>query len=692
MRSNINFPITALRGLLINLSKKGPSLQLGRVIAGLLAVCLLSAALPAKAQNPMDRFRGMGGGSKGSDTALRHRTEDTIVINYRFLDSSRLRKLDSSVYDWTQKYPIPNSYINLGNFGNAAKSLIFYPTMRSGWDPGWHSYDIYAFNTDETRFFNTTKPYTELGYSLGSKAEQMIGLTHTQNVTKNLNLALQYRLINAPGAMQNQTTNHNGYRFSGWYQSKNKRYQAFLVLVGNKLQSGENGGLRNPDDLNSLTYSSSKFNIPTRLGPYQAFSTNPFSVNIPTGTFYNNGFYTLRQQYDIIGKKDSIVTDSAVIPLFYPKFRAEHTIQYSVFRYRFIDNAPDTFFYVQNYNFVSWPDTLILQDKWRQLINDISLSEFPQSKNPQQFLKAGISLQNLRGFFDAGTKTFYNVFVHGEYRNRTRNQKWDIEAFGKIYLNGFNAGDYDASISMKRQISRTLGSLELGFQNVNRTPSFAFDQESSFGFGVPGFFKKENSTNLFGFFELPSRQLRMGINYYLINNYSYFYDYYHAGQVTNPFNIVQLSVDKVFRLRRHWVWRMSLVLQQKAGSSPINIPLFYTHNLFAYEGNLGFRNLNLATGVDLRYYTGYKADGYSPMIGQFFVQSDTTLRLRLPDISIYANFRIRSFTAYARLENLNTFQFSGPGGLGFNNYNFVAPNYPSAGLRLRIGIFWSFVN
>jgi len=43
------------------------------------------------AQNPMQRFGGMGGGSgqKGSDT-LEHRKNDTITIHYRYLDSSRL--------------------------------------------------------------------------------------------------------------------------------------------------------------------------------------------------------------------------------------------------------------------------------------------------------------------------------------------------------------------------------------------------------------------------------------------------------------------------------------------------------------------------------------------------------------------------------------------------------------------------
>jgi hypothetical protein len=96
--------------------------------------------------------------------------------------------------------------------------------------------------------------------------------------------------------------------------------------------------------------------------------------------------------------------------------------------------------------------------------------------------------------------------------------------------------------------------------------------------------------------------------------------------------------------------------------------------------------------VEFRYYTPYKADGYSPVIGQFFTQTQTTIAQKLPDITAYLHFRIRSFVAYLRTENLNTAQISQANGFGFTNNNFVAPSYPDAGLKIRLGIYWSFVN
>ena len=71
--------------------------------------------------------------------------------------------------------------------------------MNSGWDAGFHAFDAYRWKPEAVRFFNTTRPYTELAYLLGGRTEQIIELTHTQNIKPNWNGLFQYRLINSPG-------------------------------------------------------------------------------------------------------------------------------------------------------------------------------------------------------------------------------------------------------------------------------------------------------------------------------------------------------------------------------------------------------------------------------------------------------------------------------------------------------------
>lgn len=638
------------------------------------------------------RVQGMGSNfssSGGKGDSLQKRKDDSITINFRFLDSSRLRKFDSAITDFSTRIPLPWHYVSLGNLGNANQSLIFSPLMKAGWDHGFHSFDTYNFTIENTRFYNTTKAYTELNYILGSRLEQMIGLVFTQNIRPNWNVNVQYRLLNSPGVFQNLGVIHNNYRAASWYQSKNKRYQNFIILVGNKLQSGENGGITNEGYLDSLGFTE-RFVIPTKLGGPSRDQAEFFNPTLTTASRYTNASYMMRQQYDI-GQKDSIVTDSTVIPLFYPRLRIEHTITYNTYKYRFEDNIPDTNYYKTYYdNTVTDTLRVVKRDFWKELINDVSIYQFPDAKNPQQFFKAGASLQNLSGDFDTGLvkKKYYNFFIHGEYRNKTRNQKWDVEALGNFYVNGLNAGDYNAHISLKRFIARKIGYLQVGFQNTNRTPSFIFDGTSSFYLGQTKSFNKENITRIFGSIDQPLYKLKLSASYFLASNYTYLKGFYQAEQASTLFNVLQVTAEKQFRIGGKWNWRTWVVMQQKAGDAPLNLPLLLTRNQVGYDGNLGFKNLNISFGLEFRYFTAYKANGYSPVMGQFFVQDTSTVKMKMPEIGAYLHFRIKSFTAYVRAENLNSFSASQG---GFLSNNVLIPGYPSPGLQIRLGIFWSFI-
>ena len=185
----------------------------------------------------------MGGGNNDSLKA-RIKFEDSVTLTIYYIDSARGVKPDSSIAEFTRRFPIPTHHIYLGNNGTPTRSILFAPELGAGWDAGFHAYDAYKWRLDRIKFYNTTKPYTELGYMLASRAEQLIEIFHTQNIKPYWNISFGYRLVNAPGVFRNQKSNHNNYSFTSWYQSKKKRYNNYLVLLGNRLQCGENGGHR----------------------------------------------------------------------------------------------------------------------------------------------------------------------------------------------------------------------------------------------------------------------------------------------------------------------------------------------------------------------------------------------------------------------------------------------------------------
>jgi hypothetical protein len=324
-------------------------------------------------------------------------------------------------------------------------------------------------------------------------------------------------------------------------------------------------------------------------------------------------------------------------------------------------------------------------------VNDLSVYQFPDDKNLQQFIKVGASFQNLKGEFDNDTATFYNVIFHGEYRNKTRNQKWDFQLFGNLYSAGFNSGDYNAHIDLKRFIGKeNLGYAVVGFENVNRTPSFLYDTRSSFYIDAPQSFKKENISHIFASVYQPALQLKLSGDYYLISNYSYFTDLYKPRQHDALFNMLRVSAQKIFKLSRRINWYADVYLQQKTGGAPLHLPLIFTRNRFAFEGKF-FKNLDLSTGLEVKYHTAYKADGYSAVLGQFSYQDSVTISNR-PDIAAFLHFRIRSFKGFLRFENLNTMQVTKDGGFGWTNNNLAATGYPYPGLQIRLGIWWVFIN
>ncbi|MCF1713522.1 putative porin [Flavihumibacter sp. RY-1] len=668
-----------------------------RLAYSMLFLCLLGI-VDAYAQNPMRRLPGMGGGGMrgGSTTqdSLKRRdsNEDSITIWFRYLDTSTVQRLDSSIVDFYKRFPVPANHVYLGNLGLAARPLGFNPILKSGWDPGFHAFDPYKLRLDQVRFFQTTRPYSELGYLLGSNAEQIINVMHTQNIKPNWNFAFQYNLVNSLGMFKNQSTNHSRYLFNSDYTSRNKRYHLYFIALSNSMQANENGGLQDDYDyMGDLVSYQERSAIPVQLGDYVPYRRNVLNSALNTGSRQRTTTYLLRQQYDL-GRKDSIVTDSSVIPLFYPKLRIEYNLQYNRHRYRYFDRQPQDSFYIKNYDFLVRPaNDFTIEESWNDVINDFSLYSFPDEKNARQFLKAGISLQNMTGTFTDGKRTFYNLFIHGEYRNKTRNQKWDLEANGKFYLAGYNNADFDLNASIKRYISKQLGYIQAGFQNVNRTPSYIFEPGSSFSLVALPSLNKENITRIYGSLDNPLKRWNLSASYYLVSNFSYFTDFYKPAQASALFNVLEVSAEKTFKVGRRWNWMARVQLQQRAGDGPVNMPVLFTHHRFGYEGTLGFKNLRFAAGLEGKYHTAYKADFYSPLLTRFYFQDTATLRLNFPDIAAYVHFRIRSFAAYVRAENLNT-AVSRDGVFGFYNNNLAAPNYPYQGLMIRVGIYWSFVN
>ncbi|ACU64004.1 putative porin [Chitinophaga pinensis] len=650
----------------------------------ILICCLLVTAQCVKAQ--FQRFGNMGGGGGGAaqrDTGSHTHEPDTITITYRLLGEPTDYKLDSSIADFSSSYMhVPASYVMMGNSGAPARNLLFTPFMKAGFDPGFHTFDVYGFNHQNARIYNTTKPYSELLYLVGSQQEQNIGVLHTQNRTDRFNFGFEYNKKYAPGYFRSQATNHDIYRLTARFNSKNKRYNAYLSYFYNKINNGENGGIRVADSvLDNPRYSQRK-TIDVNLGNYASTTSGLFNTTLPVKTTNKQSGFMFVQQYDW-GKGDTVhVNDTTDYYKFDPFFRVQYTFRVDNNSLAYLDGQPDTSFYTRKYGWAFNGDTVRALHEWRTISNDVSLIQFPIRGNQGHFISAGARYENIRGTFLDANISFNNMVVHGEYRNKTRNQKWDLSAKGEFYLAGRNSGDYNISGMLSRYLNETLGNVHLLFSNTNREASYIYKYFSStYDSWYNNGLGKENITLLQFAADNKKLKYNLAVNYYLMENYTYFENYYTSAQAPVLFNLLQVILSKHFRYK-HYNWYAEFAFQQVHGDGRIQVPSIWTRHRLAYENKL-FNNLNLMTGIEARYNTSYYADDYSPVIGQFVYQTTQRVKYYAPDLAAFVHFRIKSLSAFIRGENINTF---------FARNNFAGPAYPYNNFTFRLGLRWWFIN
>ena len=640
----------------------------------------------------MGRVSSFNSSSQGNTQAdslkRRDKNADSITIYYKLYNSTEIQKLDSSINDFYKHYPMPYTSYHLGNLGTASKSYLFNSVKEAGWDDGFHAYDIYNFTLQETPFYQTTRPYTEFGYLLGGKGEQMVEIKHTQNKTQQLNFSFEYRFTNAPGNVKNQKSNSNQMRITSHFQSKRKRYESYLTLLLNTTGSSENGGLINAALLDSLSLNN-PYELDTRLGISGASFRNPFNTYIATGTTYKKNTFNWRQTYDF-GQKDSIVKDTIVTHLFYPRLRLQNDFKVQSSQYKFSDANPNIINYAQYFDFTL--DSIApfnFTDNWNYINEEFSIISYPEKMNSNQFLQLGSGYDLLYASYpNKSSWNNYNIYGFAVYKNKTRNQLWDLLASGKLYLNGYHAGDYNAKGSLSRILNNKGTFLQISFQNLNRTPS-----TNTMGitqFPIDGFtsIKKENSTILNGVIGNEKAGWSGSASYQVIQNYQYFSGGFKPVVYGNIMNYLRAQIDHKIKISKYWSWYDQFTLQALDPNAPVHVPFLLTRQRLAFEGNF-YKNLDLSTGIEIIYHTNYKADAYMPLTGQFYLQNSYTTQNR-PTANAYLNFMIKRFKGYVRLENLNTLI---PSSNKYGNaYNFTAKNYPGTGLWFRVGIWWNFIN
>lgn len=623
---------------------------------------------------------------------------------------------DTSIHTFHRRPFVQPWYRDLGNVGAPALNLQFTPENRVGPTLGYHAYNIYKFDVDSIKYYNTTNPYTVFSYQVAGRLENVAQVLHTQNVKPNWNIAAEYHKIVTPGYYKIQRNNHDNLGISTKYTSLSKRYVLYGGIAYNKLQTDENGGVLNVEDLADDRYNDKRTVNTVYQSNYSSLRSAVSNVN-RTFTARVKHAYTWGKADTVYSKTDTAAYSYEIKQ----RFSITHTSVVSTEKHTYKDLAPDSMRYVQLFNrsfanigngyYNTGNDSVATGQQWLWTDNNVQLTAFA-GKRSQMTFNAGIGVRTDQFTtspvsvpivdspgYAAGRKVsnLTNTYLLGNIANNDADSSaWRYNAGIRFYWAGANAGDFLLDAAIARKVGKT-GLIKIGMNQTNGSAPYSLTNYENMYVERSFDFKKEQINTLYFSISLPKYNGAAGARLYSINNYIYLNNTELPDQYTSTFSVAQLYVRKMLRVGSFYLDN-ELVYQASADNAPINIPTLMGRHQISFERGLFANAIRVAIGVEGRYNSTYTPAGYSAPFNRYFYQNTVSVSNQ-PELAAFFNFRIKRLRAFIMGDNLNqlfsknTILFAASPAANFQRTGRTFyPVYAAQNTLLRIGFSWVMVN
>lgn len=642
--------------------------------------------------------------------------EDSVVFTSKFIryttlrltkDSIQTLPLDTSLRGFQNYSPIAQPRrptINTGNVGLAARALLFEPAKTIGFDPGFHSLDWYALSHDDIIFYQARTQFTNLYYAgrPSGDSEQILKVTHSQNIKKNFNIGASYNRIGANGAYTRQRGDVLNGTFFTWYTSPNKRYTLFADAIFNTLKAYENGSVTNTGIFGNNTL---------------AIDRMAEAVNLSNSRqIYRKNTFLIRQTY-FVGRIDTLAQEISQKVL--PTNKISYSLRYDKDSYAFQKNESD------NHNVLTAgeQDLQFTNDSTSvsHIQNEFIYSFFLRGKatsvvKNELKIDAGIrhdfyDYSQVLGLVDKNVyyrnkKAFQNITLLGTLGYRLSN-KIDLNLDVQQIFQGRQAGDYLYEAKSNVLVSKNIGRIILGAYMQNKSPEEIYlryygnhyrwlhddsdaDPALAAKFGQTTIVNFDRTKTINFSFKYVNDKLKLDATaeYFLINNYLYFTladttinkTTIAPAQVDGSINLVKLTLGKKLKFGKFNL-ESYLVYQKTDNASVLRIPEVYTFNSF-YIDQTVFKVLKTNIGFDVRYNTKYANYSYSPAASQFYVTTDAEKFSSYPVVDVWIRASLRKANIFLKYDYANQGVFS----KGIYTVN----RYPMQDRLLKFGLSWNF--
>ena len=639
----------------------------------LLAATLVAAAKPPRTKTVVKTWR-MPSFTAVADTIA---FADTAMLNYYDLDIQ-------------QRYSISNS-MNGNVLVSPIESRIVQNRLSTIDDPFAVCWAPYVVTPQQQRFFNTTTPYSSIAYKKGftnGHEENDLSFLFTGNLNRKLNLGIEMEYLNSVGHFAN--TAGKDFRGSVWGSYTGAHYSMHAAFSWSQLSSYDNGGVQDVAELGGNLNSE---DIPVR-------------INVMTGYRYLSGY--LHNQYAITKEREYIdsievvedgkrVKRDTVKVQHIPLITFSHIFETNNSNRRYIEKNSRQGFYPETYH-----DSIQTGDTTDVLTIRNSLAvTFCEAYNTKLKFGATVFAMNecQRYIYDSvpydpdsifDYRWLNNTYVGGAiHKHSGTHVLYTVE--GQVCLLGYKIGEFDVhgNIDTKFRLGQDTLFISARAYAKSVTPSPYLQHfrsnhlqwDNSFGFT----YRFLGGATI----AYPTKWFKPRIDFSFENQTHPIYVSAEDWKPRQYGGSVQIITGDIGAdITTPWInLENRVVIQHTTNETVMPVPLVILQHRLYYHGSWFRRAMDAQIGVDLRYFTSYKAPVLCPATGMFATQQTTRIG-NYPWMSAYASFYVRSIRLrfFAHYQHLNHLFMS-------KSCDYLAmPGYPTNRDVFRAGLAWHFYN
>lgn len=597
---------------------------------------------------------------------------DTASIG-KLQDTSHVNRFAEREFFCTDSYSSPDSLLDnfqryfpknsLGNPGTALTPLLLpHITPNAGFDYWLNHFQYYLFKKENIEYYRTRSPYTNVYLATGTKEEQYFQARHSQNINRNLNMAVGFVKLRSQGDYLRQAGNNTNVFYSTNYFSRDGKYFLLGNILYNNLRVQENGGIVNDSIFEAAGFSDKKL-IEVNLSSAQRRIWNK-GVYLKQGIVYGRGKDTIRQ--DSLGRST------------YSKGTIWHSISLEDNSIVYLDSEPDPLFYESI--FIDSAETRDSIYFWK-IENELAWTmNRKRGEMCRPRIQFSIAHQLVRLKQIEIDSAMQNMIAKAEYNGLFKRLNWN--ASGEYAFAGDQSGDLRTIAGVKYVLRDSTSFLGLFGSFSSKNPEFIYNRYSSNHYMWSNDWNKYRTaaTTL----SFTSRKLKFSIGVSALNftDPLYFDVKGRPKQYAGAINAYSAFVKKNFRLGK-WVLANTVRYQHIPDSTVIRFPEVVSENAIYYENSLFKGALRIQAGIDIFYTSSFMGNAYTPVTAQYHIQNDKEIG-NYPFVDLFVNLKIKTVRAFLKYEHANA---------GFiGNTYYLVPHYPLFDASFVLGLSWDFYN